>query len=227
MLSDSDYKWLRTTANDLNNLLHVITESSNALGPVCGERPEGKRYFEFLQTSIQRAKEVTAQLAGRLGAAPAANEETGMPAAGGQRQQGAGYSIENPDGDKELILIIDDEELLVDLVKQMLAHAGYRVVASVNCFDALKIFKDLKQEISLVILDYTMPIMDGWDVFTALREIRPDVAVMLSSGFAEQDKVRMMLSQGLRGFLPKPYTEEKLLAQVRLTLDAVGGKTSS
>jgi DNA-binding NarL/FixJ family response regulator len=49
---------------------------------------------------------------------------------------------------------------------------------------------------------------------------------MLSSGFAEQEKVRAMLSQGLRGFLPKPYTQEKLLSQVRSTLDAIRGASS-
>jgi DNA-binding NarL/FixJ family response regulator len=68
--------------------------------------------------------------------------------------------------------------------------------------------------------------MDGSEVFDALREIKPQVAVMLSSGFAEQEKVRAMLSQGLRGFLPKPYTQEKLLSQVRSTLDAIRGASS-
>jgi CheY-like chemotaxis protein len=135
-------------------------------------------------------------------------------------------AIDNPAGTKELILIIDDEALIVAIAKRMLTDAGYRVVTSSEPFQALEIFKQLKDEVDLVILDFTLPIMDGSEVFDALREIKPQVAVMLSSGFAEQEKVRAMLSQGLRGFLPKPYTQEKLLSQVRSTLDAIRGASS-
>ena len=130
-------------------------------------------------------------------------------------------AIDNPDGSKELILIIDDEALIVALAKRMLTDAGYRVVTSAEPFQALEVFKQLHDQVALVILDFTLPIMDGSEVFEELRKIKPNVAVMLSSGFAEQEKVRAMLSQGLRGFLPKPYTQEKLLAQVRSTLDAI------
>ena len=130
-------------------------------------------------------------------------------------------NIENPDGIRELILIIDDEALIVTLAKRMLTDAGYRVVTASEPFHALEIFKQLHEQVNLVILDFTLPIMDGSEVFEELRKIRANVAVMLSSGFAEQEKVRAMLAQGLRGFLPKPYTQEKLLLQVRSTLDAI------
>ncbi len=221
MLTDPDKDWLQAAANDLNNLLQVIAESSKAIEPICDARPEGRRYFAFLQTSLERAKQVTAQLADRLGGEPSAagraQEKSPAPATTSRRPP---YSIDNPDGSKGLILIIDDEELLVTLVKQMLTDAGYRVVAALEPFLALDIYRELRDQVDLVILDYTLPIMDGSEVFDSLRSIKPDVAVMLSSGFAEQDKVRAMLSKGLRGFLPKPYTEEKLLSQVRLTLEA-------
>ncbi len=62
--------------------------------------------------------------------------------------------------------------------------------------------------------------MDGDAVFDELRALNPSVDVVLSSGFAEQSKLAAMLAQGLRGFIPKPYTREKLLEQVRSTLDA-------
>lgn len=221
MLADPDKHWLQTAANDLNNLLQVIAESSKAIEPMCDARPEGRRYFAFLQTSLERAKQVTAQLAERIGGAPAPAAD--FPSKTTSTGKPATYSVDNPSGAQELILIIDDEELLVTLAKKMLTDAGYRVVAAIEPFHALEIFKQLKDQVSLVILDYTLPIMDGSEVFAALREIKPNVAVMLSSGFAEQDKVRAMLSQGLRGFLPKPYTEEKLLSQVRSTLEAIRG----
>jgi DNA-binding NarL/FixJ family response regulator len=61
--------------------------------------------------------------------------------------------------------------------------------------------------------------MDGDAVFEELKAINQSVNVVLSSGFAEQNKIGAMLAQGLRGFIPKPYTPEKLLEQVRTTLD--------
>ncbi len=230
MASDPEHAWLQTAANDLNNLLQVISESSSVLEPMCESNPEGMRYFAFLRTSLDRAKNVTSQMAARLGghqhhvadSAASAAPSAALP----QAARHSTVAIENPAGTKELILIIDDEALIVAIAKRMLTDAGYRVVASTEPFQALEIFKQLKDEVDLVILDFTLPIMDGSEVFDALREIKPKVAVMLSSGFAEQDKVRAMLSQGLRGFLPKPYTQEKLLSQVRSTLDAIRGVTS-
>jgi CheY-like chemotaxis protein len=89
-------------------------------------------------------------------------------------------------------------------------------------------YRELKDQISLVILDFVMPVMDGADVFAELQVINPKVSVVLSSGFAEQDRLRGMLAKGLRGFIPKPYTQKKLLEQIRQTLDALhaegGGK---
>lgn len=225
MLSDTDHQWLQTAANDLNNLLQVISESSKAVQPMCEVSPEGTRYFAFLRSSLDRAKNVTMQLATRLGGheMPAAIPRSVAPAV----PKTPAVAIDNPSGTKELILIIDDEALIVTLAKRMLTDAGYRVVTSAEPFQALEIFKQLKDEVDLIILDFTLPIMDGSEVFDALRKIKPSVAVMLSSGFAEQDKVRAMLSQGLRGFLPKPYTQEKLLSQVRSTLDAIRSAKSA
>ena len=219
MSAELDNHWLQTAANDLNNLLQVISESSKALEPICESSPEGMRYFAFLRTSVDRAKLVTAQLAARLGGQQMSAADSKSDAIAAPRR--SAVPIDNPAGTRELILIIDDEALIVTLAKRMLTDAGYRVVTSAEPFQALEIFKQLKDEVDLVILDFTLPIMDGSEVFDALRKITPNVAVMLSSGFAEQDKVRAMLSQGLRGFLPKPYTQEKLLSQVRSTLDAI------
>ena len=136
-------------------------------------------------------------------------------------QQDSEVEIQNPEGERELILIIDDEEMVCMLASEMLTKEGYRVAAVFDPFHALKVFRQLKDEIALVILDFTLPIVDGSEVFEELRKIKPGIAVMLSSGFAEQDKVRTMLAKGLRGFLPKPYSEERLLSYVRTTLDTI------
>jgi CheY-like chemotaxis protein len=226
-MSEIDHHWLQTTVNDLNNLLQVISESSKALEPVCEASPEGMRYFAFLRSSLDRATHVTAQLAGKLGAqtmAPAPASAPKRDATAAPRRPSV--AIDNPTGTKELILIIDDEALIVALAKRMLTDAGYRVVTAPEPFQALETFKQLKEQVDLIILDFTLPIMDGSELFEELQKIKANVAVMLSSGFAEQEKVRAMLTKGLRGFLPKPYTQEKLLAQVRSTLEAIRTVTS-
>jgi CheY-like chemotaxis protein len=112
------------------------------------------------------------------------------------------------------------------IAERVLTDEGYRVVTAKDGFQAIEIYRKLKEQILLVILDFTMPVMDGADVFAELQLINPKVPVVLSSGFAEQEPLRNMLSHGLRGFIPKPYTQQKLLTQVRSTLDALNAERS-
>ena len=126
----------------------------------------------------------------------------------------------NPKGNRELILLVDDETEIAELASAMLTDEGYRVILARDGFEALKIYQQIGKQIGLVILDFFLPVMDGDAVFDELRSLNPDVAVVLSSGFAEQSKLGNMLAQGLKGFIPKPYTAEKLLEQVRSTIDA-------
>lgn len=131
-----------------------------------------------------------------------------------------GVRVKNPNGSREYLLLIEDEPDVADLASEMLAEEGYRVVIAHDGFEALKIYERMGKQIGLVILDYFLPVIDGDAVFEELRSINPKVDVVLSSGFAEQSKIASMLAQGLRGFIPKPYSREKLLEQVRSTLDA-------
>ena len=128
--------------------------------------------------------------------------------------------IRNPRGNRENILIIEDDFEVAELAAEMLSEEGYKIILARDGFDALQIYQKIGKQIGLVILDFFLPVMDGDAVFDELRALNPDVNVVLSSGFAEQDKISAMLAQGLRGFIPKPYSREKLLAQVRSTLDA-------
>jgi CheY-like chemotaxis protein len=132
----------------------------------------------------------------------------------------AGVRIKNPNGSREYLLLIEDEPDVADLASEMLAEEGYRVVIAHDGFEALKIYEKMGKQIGLVILDYFLPVIDGDAVFEELRSLNPKVNVVLSSGFAEQTKIASMLGQGLRGFIPKPYSRDKLLEQVRSTLDA-------
>ena len=132
----------------------------------------------------------------------------------------AGARVKNPNGSGEYILLVEDEPDVADVASEMLAEEGYRVVLAHDGFEALKIYEQMGKQVGLVILDYFLPVIDGDAVFEELKSINPEVNVVLSSGFAEQSKVGTMLAQGLRGFIPKPYGRDKLLEQVRSTLDA-------
>lgn len=130
------------------------------------------------------------------------------------------FHLINPEGKRELILFVDDEAEISEIASHMLKDEGYKVILAKDGFEALKIYGHLGHQIGLVILDFFLPVMDGDVVFDELRALNPNVNVVLSSGFAEQSKLGAMLAQGLRGFIPKPYTREKLLEQVRTAIDA-------
>ena len=126
----------------------------------------------------------------------------------------------NRKGNRELILLVEDEVEIGELAAEMLTDEGYRVIIAADGFEALRIYQRIGKLIGLIILDFFLPVMDGDAVFDELRTLNPNAAVVLSSGFAEQSKLGNMLAQGLRGFIPKPYLRDKLLEQVRSTLDA-------
>lgn len=130
--------------------------------------------------------------------------------------------VRNRNGKRELILIVEDEVVVAEMAAEFLISAGYKVVLAHDGFEALRIYGRIGSQIGLVILDFFLPIMDGDAIFDELRAANPNVVVVLSSGFAEQQKISSMLSEGLRGFIPKPYTSAKLLAQVRSILDTPG-----
>ncbi|MEY2481189.1 MAG: two-component system, cell cycle sensor histidine kinase and response regulator CckA [Verrucomicrobiota bacterium] len=130
------------------------------------------------------------------------------------------FKVRNPKGNRELILVVEDEVEIAEFVCETLMDEGYKVILANDGFEALKIYQQLSSQIGLVILDFFLPVMDGDAVFEELRALNPNVNAVLSSGFAEQSKLSTMLSHGLRGFIPKPYTRAKLLEQVRSTLEA-------
>ena len=129
-------------------------------------------------------------------------------------------TIRNPDGKRELILLVDDNLDILEGTGSILAFEGYRVVAAKDGPEALRIYRKLKAQIALIILDYFLPVMDGDTVFDELQTLNPEVRVVLSSGFGEQAKLGSMLDRGLRGFIPKPYTADRLVEQVRAILDS-------
>lgn len=232
MRDAEEIRWVQSTTNELNNLLQVISESSQFLETLQTRSSDSERYFEILRGGIDRAGKVTRMMVDRVGGYSAdAGESAIVPEPVGPVRAAPVFTtvtnsatdvrIANPAGPRELVMIVDDEDLVTMLAQRVLTDEGYRVVTARDGFQAIDLYRKLRDQVALIILDFTMPVMDGSDVFHELLEINPKVPVVLSSGFAEQDRLREMLAKGMRGFIPKPYTQQKLLAQIRATLDAL------
>jgi len=232
MPGSDDIQWVKSTANELNNLLQVISESSQVLETICVESPDTEKYFAILRSGVERATKVTRMMVDRVGgyqaeAVPPSKPEPAPPTAmPSPPQPVTDVRIYNPTGPKELVMIVDDEDLVTMLAQRVLTDEGYRIVTAKDGFQAIEIYRKLRDQISLIILDFTMPVMDGADVFAELLQINPKAPVVLSSGFAEQERLRSMLARGLRGFIPKPYTQQKLLTQIRSVLDTLNAERS-
>ncbi|MDD5758493.1 MAG: response regulator [Desulfobulbaceae bacterium] len=108
------------------------------------------------------------------------------------------------------ILLVDDEETLRALGQEMLELLGYQVVTAEDGRHALEKFKEYEDEIVAVLLDLTMPHMDGEEAFRELRRIRSDVKVVMCSGYNEQEVSQRFIGKGLAGFVQKPYTLKAL-----------------
>ena len=103
------------------------------------------------------------------------------------------------------ILLVDDEESVRVMVGRMLERLGFQVLTAANGREALYLYQARRARIVMVLLDLTMPVMDGEEAFTALRRINPQLRVVLSSGFTESEIAPRFAGLGLAGFLQKPY----------------------
>ncbi len=116
------------------------------------------------------------------------------------------------------VLIVDDEETIRLLAAETLKRAGMKTYLARDGKVALDIFKEHADEIRVVLLDMTMPRMDGIETFRELRRIKASVKVILSSGYNEQDATNSFVGKGLAGFLQKPYKAAHLIEVMRKIL---------
>ena len=103
------------------------------------------------------------------------------------------------------ILLVEDEESVRMVASKMLNHIGFNVIGASDGKEAIDIFMQKTSEIECVILDLTMPHMDGKECYVELKRIRPDIPVILSSGYMESDSHTELFNSGIAGFLHKPY----------------------
>jgi two-component system CheB/CheR fusion protein len=118
-------------------------------------------------------------------------------------------------GGEGTILLIDDEQVVRDVTRLILQRAGFRVLAAENGQKGVELFAEHAREVKLVLLDLLMPVMGGDEAFDQIRKIRPNVPVILVSGFEEEEAFRRFGDNQLQGFIKKPFTADWLCESVR------------
>jgi DNA-binding NtrC family response regulator len=123
------------------------------------------------------------------------------------------------------ILVVDDEAEVLNVVKIMLEHHGFHVLAATDGREAMELFQKHGGNIVCVLLDMTMPHMDGAETYRELRRIHGDVPVILASGYSEQEIAKHFMGQDPPEFIEKPFEASKLMTKLHNALDKA--KTSN
>jgi signal transduction histidine kinase len=123
-------------------------------------------------------------------------------------------------GGHECILLAEDEDVIREMAQIGLESKGYKVLCSGDGASALSTYRERQDEIDLVIADMVMPRISGPELFASMKEINPDVRVIVSSGYSHDQEGKRMLQHGCLGYLQKPYNIESLNELVRSVLDS-------
>lgn len=126
-------------------------------------------------------------------------------------------------GAKGTILLVDDEAVVRTTTKMILEHKGHTVLLAKDGLEGVNLFREDPNRISLVLLDLTMPHMNGDEALSHLQEIKPDVRVVLSSGYNESEIMRIFAGRKVSGFLQKPYRVNRLIEEIDRVLSPDSG----
>ena len=124
----------------------------------------------------------------------------------------------------ETILLVDDEEMIIDAGKEMLEEIGYRVLTATSGQQAIDAFRERKSEIHMIILDMIMPELGGGETYDKLREVDPEIRVLLSSGYSIDGEATEILERGCNGFIQKPFDMKEISRKIREILEEESGK---
>lgn len=204
------------TASELNNLLQIISGTAEMMENIWEGNKGSEKYFSMLRSSVDRAAKLTHSIAREGGAAdekillhPALNYYSDKKRA-----------PEQP-ATRTRILVVDDEPLALEIAQQTFTDAGFEVNTAQSGFECLDLVRTRLGQFDLVLLDLSMPFMDGEETFTRLQQMSPNMAVMLNTGFVAAERLERMMEAGLAGFIRKPYRPSELVAHVRRVLQTV------
>ena len=118
-----------------------------------------------------------------------------------------------------MILVVDDEESFCSGIKMLLEDSGFTVLTAADGQEAIEVFREHTDEISVVLLDLIMPRMNGEKAFHELRRIKSDIDIILCSGYNQQEALGEFTDKGLAGFIKKPFEFEELIQKLRAILE--------
>lgn len=127
----------------------------------------------------------------------------------------------------ETILVVDDEPINISVMQEMLEMLHYRVLPAGSGEEAVAIYMEKHQAIDIVILDMVMPGISGGRTFDLLREINPDVGVILASGYSAEGEARKIINRGCWGFIQKPFKLQEFSRKIREVLDDNRGRQAN
>jgi CheY-like chemotaxis protein len=119
----------------------------------------------------------------------------------------------------ETVLLVDDEDMIIEVGQGIIENLGYKVLTAKSGKEAIEIYEINRGRIEMVILDMIMPDMGGGETFDRLKEINPDIKVLLSSGYSINGQATEILERGCNGFMQKPFNITDLSKRIRAILD--------
>ena len=120
---------------------------------------------------------------------------------------------------KETVLLVDDEDMIIDVAQRMLEKLGYKVLTAGDGKEAIAVFRKYKDKIDVIVLDMIMPKMSGGEAYDRIKEIKPDIKVLLSSGYSINGQASEILNRGCNGFIQKPFNLQSLSKSLRTILE--------
>jgi CheY-like chemotaxis protein len=203
-------------ASELNNLLQIIAGTVAMLENIW-IGPGAEKHFDMLRLSVDRAAKVTAHLVKQVGGT---NKKVLLSPQLAAFAKGKPESRVSPKKTR-CVMVVDDEPMALVLAKQVLSQAGFDVVPAQSGFEALDLFRKHLGRFDLILLDLSMPVMDGEETFNRLCAIDSQVVVLLNTGFIEKHRLDRMMAAGLAGFLRRPYRPDEVIEQIQSVLESV------
>ena len=192
----------RGTGLGLASAYSIINNHGGIIN-VCSEKGRGTTFTIYLPA-------VEAVVSLRPPAADYAPEGEQRPEAGEKEiQQG-----------HKTILLVDDEDMIIGVGQDMLRAAGYEVLLARNGKEAIEVYEKNKDKVALVILDMIMPDMGGGEAYDRMKEINPDIKVLLSSGYSINGQASEIVDRGCDGFIQKPFNMSQVSQRIREILDS-------
>ncbi len=126
---------------------------------------------------------------------------------------------ENSVSDHKVILLVDDDTQFLSLGQELLEYFGYQALTASHADAALEIFRQQQSQIDLVIMDFNLPHVDGYQLLHQLQSIVPQVKVIIASGFFGQKEIDKFLHAGVAGMIHKPFRAKQLQAEIFKVLE--------